>query len=346
MTSDVGPETAPATTAAAAAGLARTATVHPRQSQVDGAPGRRARAPHKRSARERREERAAYGFLSPWLVGFAIFTAIPMVASLVLSFTNYDLINPPSGAGLANYQELLHDPKVKTALLNTVIFTALHVPLQIALALALAMLLRRAGRAAGFFRTAFYLPSMTPPVAMAALFLLLLNGQTGLVNHLLGWFGVDGPQWTTDPSWIKPGLVLMSLWTVGSTVVIYLAALSGVPDQLYEAARLDGANGWQQFRRITLPMISGTVYFTAIVNTIASLQTFTEAYAMFFPTDSAPKTGDAALFYVIYLFRQAFTNLRMGYASALAWLLFLVILVITAVQVRVSRRYVYYEGER
>jgi multiple sugar transport system permease protein len=317
------------------------ATVHPGQSRVDGAPTR-----PRRTQRERREERAAYGFLSPWLLGFALFTAIPMVASLVLSFTNYDLINPPSAAGLSNYQELLHDPKVRTALTNTLIFTALHVPLQIALALALASLLRRAGRAAGFFRTAFYLPSMTPPVAMAALFLLLLNGQTGLVNHILGWFGMDGPQWTTDPAWIKPGLVLMSLWTVGSTVVIYLAALSGVPDQLYEAAKLDGANAWQRFRRITLPMISGTVYFTAIVNTIASLQTFTEAYAMFFPADGSPKTGDAALFYVIYLFREAFTNLRMGYASALAWLLFLVIVAITAVQVRVSRRYVYYEGDR
>jgi multiple sugar transport system permease protein len=322
---------------------ARLSTVHPGQSRVDGA-GRRRKPP--RSSRERREERAAYGFLSPWIIGFAAFTLIPMVASLVLSFTNYDLINPPTGAGLANYRELVQDPKVRTALTNTIIFTVLHVPLQIALALGLASLLRRAGRAAGFFRTAFYLPSMTPPVAMAAMFLLLLNGQSGLLNAVLGWLGIDGPQWTTDPSWIKPGLVLMTLWTVGSTVIIYLAALSGVPPQLYEAAKLDGANAWQQFRRVTLPMISGTIYFTAIVNTIASLQTFSEAYAMFFPTDSAPKTGDAALFYVIYLFRQAFTNLRMGYASALAWLLFLVIVAITAVQVRVSRRYVYYEGER
>lgn len=296
--------------------------------------------------RERRETRAAFAFLSPWLLGFAVFTAVPMVASLVLSFTNYDLINPPTAAGLANYREMVQDPKVRTALYNTVLYTALHVPLQIALALALATLLHRAGRAAGFFRTAFYLPVMTPPVAMAALFLLLLNGQTGLVNAVLARFGIDGPQWTTDPSWIKPGLVVMSLWTVGTTVVIYLAALSGVPQHLYEAARLDGASGWRQFRHVTLPMISGTIYFTAIVNTIASLQTFTEAYSMFFSTGTGEsQTSDAALFYVIYLFREAFTSLRMGYASALAWLLFAVILLITAVQVRVSRRYVYYEGD-
>jgi multiple sugar transport system permease protein len=241
---------------------------------------------------------------------------------------------------------MIHDPQVHTALVNTMLFTVLHVPAQIILALALASLLHRAGRAAGFFRTAFYLPAMTPPVAMAAMFLLLLNGQTGLLNEVLGWFGFHGPQWTTDPHWIKPGLVILNLWTVGTTVVIYLAALSGVPQHLYEAARLDGASAWQQFWHITLPMISGVVYFTAIVNTIGSLQSFTEAYAMFYPAGGGgqAKGSDAALFYVVYLFREAFTSLRMGYASALAWLLFGVIMAVTAVQVRLSRRYVYYEG--
>jgi multiple sugar transport system permease protein len=307
----------------------------------------RARSRGRSAGPRRGEGRAALGFLSPWLIGFAAFTAVPMVISLVLSFTNYDLINPPSAAGLANYRELVHDPQVRTALYNTVLFTVLHVPAQIILALALASLLHRAGRAAGFFRTAFYLPVMTPPVALAAMFLLLLNGQTGLLNEVLGWFGIHGPQWTTDPHWIKPGLVILTLWTVGTTVVIYLAALSGVPQHLYEAARLDGAGGWQQFWHVTLPMISGAVYFTAIVNTIASLQTFTEAYTMFYPVGSGdqPRGDGAALFYVVYLFREAFTSLRMGYASALAWLLFLVIMAVTAVQVRASRRYVYYEGE-
>jgi multiple sugar transport system permease protein len=297
--------------------------------------------------RSRSETRWALFFLAPWLVGFVFFTAGPMLASLWLSFTDYDLISSPSYVGAENYRRLVEDPKVATALTNTLVYTALHVPLQIGLALALAMLLHRVGRAAGFFRTVLYLPVMTPPVALAALFLLLLNGSTGAVNELLGVFGVAGPNWTTDPTWIKPGIVVMQLWTVGSTVVIYLAALSSVPEDLYEAARLDGAGAWRQFRNVTLPMISGTVYFTVLVNTIGSLQIFTEAYAMYFGAGAQRSSeGDAALFYVIYLFQKAFETQEMGYASALAWLLFAVILVITALQVRASRRLVHYEGQR
>jgi multiple sugar transport system permease protein len=295
----------------------------------------------------RTERRWGYIFLSPWIVGVVLFTAGPMLASLALSFTDYDLINEPRVVGADNYVELLHDPKVATAVWNTLFYTALHVPLQIALALALAVLLHRVGRAGGFFRTVLYLPVMTPPVAMAAMFLLLLNGSTGLVNEALALVGIDGPNWTNDPAWIKPGIVVMGLWTAGSTAVIYLAALSGVPQELYEAARLDGATAWQQFRHVTLPMISGAIYFTVIVNTIYSLQMFSEAYAMFFGANTAESSeGDAALFYVIYLFQQAFRSLRMGYASALGWLLFLIILVITIIQVRASRRLVYYQGER
>ncbi len=314
------------------------------QSRPRGAtPGPR---PAKRSGAASREARWGLIFLSPWLVGFLIFTAGPMVASLILSFTDYDLINSPRFVGTDNYRELVHDPKVATALWNTAFYTALHLPLQLVLSLAIAMLILRHGRAGGFFRTVAYLPVMTPPVALAAMFLLLLNGQTGLINEVLGWFGFDGPNWTTDPTWIKPGLVVMMAWQVGGTVIIYLAALAGVPPHLYEAARLDGAGGWKQFRHITLPMISGAIYFTLIVNTIASLQTFTEAYSMFFGVGNTRSSeGDAALFYVIYLFQQGFQFLHMGYASALAWILFLVIVAITAVQVKVSNRYVYYEGE-
>ena len=312
-------------------------TVLSRPAETTAVPGRR--------RRRSRETRWALVFLSPWLIGFVVFTAGPMVASLVLSFTRYDLINPPEYAGLGNYRELVNDPKVRTALWNTVLYTVLHVPLNMVLALALASLLLRIGRLSGFFRTVFFLPVMTPPVALAAMFLLLLNGQIGLINHGLSFLGIAGPNWTTDPNWIKPGIVVMMLWQVGSTVVIYLAAMGGVPPDLYEAARLDGASGWRQFRHITLPMISGALYFTLIVNTIASLQMFTEAYSMYFGVGAnASAEGDAALFYVIYLFQQAFQFLHMGYASALAWLLFLVIMAITIVQVRLSRRYVYYEG--
>ncbi|MEU4745496.1 sugar ABC transporter permease [Actinosynnema sp. NPDC023658] len=294
-----------------------------------------------------RESRAGWLFLLPWVIGFLAFTAGPMLFSLWLSTTHYDMLKPPAFVGLENYREAFTDDRVGTALWNTVFFTALHVPSQIVLALGLASLLRRAGRAGGFFRTLLYLPVMTPPVALAALFLLLLNGQNGAINAFLGWFGFQGPNWTTDPVWIKPGLVVMSLWTVGSTAVLYLAALTRVPVERYEAAQLDGASPWRQFWHVTLPGISGTVYFTVVVNTIASLQVFTEAYAMFFGARAkASAEGDAALFYVIHLFQEAFGSLRMGYASALAWLLFVVIAVITAVQVRLSRRYVHYEGDR
>jgi multiple sugar transport system permease protein len=290
------------------------------------------------------ETRWAYAFISPWIFGFVVFTSIPMIASLVLSFTNYDAISAPRSVGWDNYQQLLSDPKVASGMANTLIFALMRVPLSMVVALGLAMVLLRVGRAAGFFRTVFYLPVMTPPVAVGILFLLIFNGNVGLINNILGLMGISGPQWTTDGAWIKPGLALTSLWSVGATVVIYLAALKNVPTELYEAAHLDGASGWQRFRQVTLPMISGALFFTLIVNTIASLQTFTEAYTAFYGTENSQTySNDAALFYVVYLFQQGFQYMHMGYASALAWLLFLVILVITVIQVRVSRRFVYYE---
>jgi multiple sugar transport system permease protein len=305
------------------------------------------RAPAGRPRRNWREIRAAYGFLSPWIIGFAVFTALPMVISLYLSFTDYDQINAPDYIGAENYRQLIHDPKVALALRNTLLYAVMYVPTAMAVALALAMILNRVGRAAGFFRTVFYLPVMTPTVAAAALFLLLLNGQKGLINRSLSLLGIAGPNWTTDSAWVKPGLALTMLWGLGGTVVIYLAALQQVPKDLYEAAQLDGAGSVARFRRITLPMISGSLFFTMIVLTINSLQMFDQAYTMFFGgQQNSTYANDAALFYVIYLFQQAFGVLHMGYASALAWLLFAIIIVITAVQVRVSKRFVYYEGER
>ncbi|MGC3863934.1 carbohydrate ABC transporter permease [Micromonospora chersina] len=305
-------------------------------------PGRRRRTPL-----ARREARWAYVFLAPWIVGFLVFTAGPMVASLWLSFTEYDVINAPRWTGLDNYRQLVSDPQVARSLGNTVYYAALHVPLVMLISLGLALLLKRVGRWQGFFRTVFYLPVMTPAVAVGILFLLLLNTQDGLINRGLAVFGVDGPSWTTDPDWVMPGIVLMSLWSLGSTVIIYLAALQNVPRDLYEAADLDGAGAWARFRHVTLPMISGSLFFTLIVNTIASLQMFTEVYTMYFGNRQTQGSfsSDAASFYVIHLFREAFQFLHMGFASAMAWLLFLIILIITAVQVKLSNRFVYYEGE-
>jgi multiple sugar transport system permease protein len=292
------------------------------------------------------ETRAALLFISPWLIGFMIFTAWPVINSAYLSLTDYDVINDPSFVGFDNYVTLFQDPKAGLALRNTFIFMVMSVPAQLVVSLGLALLLNSATRATGFFRTAFFLPKMTPPVAVGILLLMLFNGQNGLINGFLGILGVDGPDWTTDPDWVKPGLVLMSLWTVGASVVIILAALRGVPQELYDAALVDGAGWWRRTLRITVPMISPTLFFLFVVDSINALQSFTEAYTAFFGAGNTTYSNDAALFYAIYLFQQAFEFLHMGYASALAWLLFIVIMAFTGVQILVTRRFVHYEGER
>ncbi|MEV4065646.1 carbohydrate ABC transporter permease [Nonomuraea dietziae] len=292
------------------------------------------------------ETRAALLFISPWIIGFLVFTAWPVINSAYLSLTDYDVINDPNFIGFDNYVTLFQDPKVGLALRNTFVFTVMSVPVQLVVSLGLALLLNSAARATGFFRTVFFLPKMTPPVAIGILLLLLFNGQSGLINSALGLFGIEGPSWTTDPDWVKPGLVLMSLWTVGASVIIILAALRAVPQQLYDSALVDGAGWWRRTLRITVPMISPTLFFLFVVDSINALQSFTEAYTAFFGSGNTTYSNDAALFYVIYLFQQAFEFLHMGYASALAWVLFVVIMVITAVQILLTRRYVYYEGDR
>jgi multiple sugar transport system permease protein len=302
--------------------------------------------PPRRRSGIRPETRAALLFISPWIVGFLVFTAYPVIYTGYLAMTDYDVINDPTFVGTENFRRLLEDPKVALALKNTFIFAALSVPAQLLVSLALALLLNWAGRASGFFRTAFFLPKMTPPVAIGILLLLLFNGQSGLINRVLAVFGIDGPAWTTDPLWVKPGLVLMSLWTVGGSVIILLAALRNVPQELYDAARVDGAGWWRQTRHVTVPMISGALFFIFIVDTIAAMQSFTEAYTAFFGSGNTTYSNDAALFYAIYLFQQAFEFLHMGYASAMAWILFVIIMAITFVQMRLTRRFVFYEGEQ
>lgn len=300
---------------------------------------------HTLRSRNRRQTRNALLFISPWILGFLIFTLWPILYSGYLSLTDYDVLNDPNFVGLANYRELAQDPRVLLSLRNTLYYAALSVPLHVGIALLLALLLMRARRATGFFRTVFYLPNMTPPVAVGILLLLLFNGHNGLVNAVLGFFGIPGPDWTTDSTWIKPGLVLMSLWTLGGSTIILLAALNNVPRDLYDAALVDGASAWRRFRTVTVPMISGTLFFLVIVNTIAAMQSFTEAYTAYFGAGNTTYSNDAALFYVIYLFRQAFEYLNMGFASAMAWLLFAIIMAITAIQYVVGRKLVFYEGE-
>ncbi|WP_309071964.1 sugar ABC transporter permease [Arthrobacter sp.] len=293
------------------------------------------------------EARAGYLFILPWVIGFLVFTLGAMIYSLVISFTNYDLsTDTASPVGFSNYELLFKDPKVMTSLGNTLYYAILSVPLEICFALLLAYLLHRIpDRGAGIFRIIYYLPKMTPSVAAASIFLLLLNGNSGAINGFLGIFGIDGPQWLIDPNWMKPSIIIIGLWSVSGTMLILLAALKNVPQDLYEAAALDGAGAIRQFFSVTLPMISNALFFCTIVLTIAALQVFDQAFLLFY-RDTQSGSPDAALFVGVYLFQQAFQQFNMGFAAAIAWLLFVIILLITIFQVRFGNKFVYYEGGR
>lgn len=286
----------------------------------------------------------AYTFILPWLFGFIVFTAGPMVASAILSFTDYSVIQTTHNVGLHNYRQIAGDPYVLKSLRNTLIMTAMYVPCDMLLSLLLATLLARVTRFGGFFRTVFYLPVMTPTVAIGAMYLLIFNGNYGLLDRGLSYLHIPGPYWQSDPNWIKPGIVVMMIWQVGSNTVLYLAALKNVPQHLYEAASMDGASAWRRFKDVTLPMISPTLFFTFIILTIYGLQIFDQIYTAFYNPSNQNTSSDASLMYVIYLFQQAFVYFHMGFASALAWLLFGLIMIVTIIQITVSRRFVYYEG--
>lgn len=294
----------------------------------------------------RREALAGYLFISPWLLGFLIFTAGAMVYSLYISFSSYNLAtNSARPVGIDNYANLFEDPRVGVSLANTLFYVVMAVPLEIVFALILALLLNRVGRGAGAFRVLYYLPKMTPAVATAAVFFLLLNGNSGAINQFLRVFGIQGPQWLVDPAGVKPSIVIMTLWTVAGTMVIFLAALKNVPVELYEVASLDGAGPIRKFFSITLPMISGAMFFNVIVLSIAAFQIFDQAYLLFW-RDQSNSSPEASLFYAIYLFQQAFRQFNFGFAAAMAWLLFVIIMIITLIQVKVGNRFVYYEGDR
>jgi multiple sugar transport system permease protein len=309
------------------------------------------RARHWLAGFRERETWIAYVFILPWVFGFIVLTLGPMLYSFYYSFTNYGLqqiagLEGTETVGLKNYRQLLDDPKVTTSLENTFVYTVMMVPGKIVVALLLAMILMRIGKLAGFFRTIFYLPHITPPVAVGVLLLYLFNGQIGIVNRGLDLIGINGPYWTSDPTWIKPTLALMDIWACGGTMVILLAALYGVPRHLYEAAAMDGAGAWRRFKDVTLPMISPALFFCFIILTLAGLNQFTQAYTAFFGAGQAGSQSEAALFYSIYLFQNAFQYFNMGFASAMAWLLFAISLTITFINIGVSRRFVYYQGEQ
>ena len=288
----------------------------------------------------RRQAVAGYVFAGPAMMGLAIFTLGPILASLVFSLTHYEIISPASYVGLENYQRLFADDRYfLKALWNTFYFAAITVPVNTTLALGLALVLNREIAGRPFYRTFFYLPTVVPAVAGSLLWAWLFNGEYGLVNIVLGYLGLPSVPWLTSESWSKPALIIMGAWGIGGGMIIFLAALQGVPRVLYEAAEIDGAGAWTTFSRITLPMISPALFFMLVMGVIGSLQVFTQAYLM---TSGGPV--NSTLFYVLYLFREAFENLHMGYASAMAWVLFVFILAATGVQFLLARRWVYYEG--
>jgi multiple sugar transport system permease protein len=290
--------------------------------------------------RRLRENLEAYIFIGPWLIGLTALTAGPMVGSALLAFSEWNLLSPPKLIGSANFGEMVVDDLFWKSLYNTAYYTLLAVPLQLAAALLAAMAVNVKLRLVNFYRTMLYLPSITPSVASALLWLWIFNPDFGIANAVLEAVGLPKSTWIYDPQMAKPSFILMSLWGIGPQMVIFLAGLQNVPDSLHEAAAMDGANALQRFRHVTLPMLSPVIFYSVIVGIIGSFQVFNAAFIM---TQGGP--GNATLFYVLYLYRKAWESLMMGYASALAWVLFLIVLILTLVQFRLANRWVYYEGD-
>jgi multiple sugar transport system permease protein len=285
-----------------------------------------------------REEREFYLFIAPWLVGFLCLTLGPLIASLVMSFMRWEIIAPPEWIGLGNLRRLFDDKLFMQALKVTTIYTVVDVPLRTVASLLVALALNQRIAGAHWFRTFYYMPSVIPTVAVAMLFLWML-APSGLINSLLALVQIPPQEWLTSSRWALFSLILMSLWGYGASMVIFLAGLQGIPAQLYEAAEIDGANRWQRLWNVTLPMLSPVILFNVVMAIIGTFQVFTTGFIV---TRGGP--NNATLFYVLYLYRVAFNYFEMGYASALAWVLFLIILAVTLLTFRSSAAYVYYEG--
>jgi len=314
----------------------------------------------RRAARQRaawRRRLTVLAFLSPWIVGFSIFFGYPLVMSVYLSFTSYDLLSPPRWVGLDNYRYLLsEDVDIWPAVRNTLWIIAIGVPLQVLFAFGIAVMVTRARAGVGFFRTVFYLPALVPPVAATLGFVYVLNPSTGPVNTILERLGIEGPLWFNDPSWSKPSLVMLGIWGIGNTMVIFLAAVLDVPRHLYESSELDGAGSLQRLRWVTLPSISPVLLFAVVLGVIQGLQYFTQAYvAANVAAGAASQAGGSStleqgypqgstLFYPILLYYHGFRYFSMGYASAMAVLLLAVAFAFTAIVIRQSRRWVHYQG--
>jgi multiple sugar transport system permease protein len=290
----------------------------------------------------RREALAGYFFISPWLLGFIIFVAGPLIASLVLSFTRWNIVGDPRWVGWQNYYRIFtRDPGFTQALKVTFRYTLIYLPASTVVGLAVAVALNMKAKGIGVFRALFYLPYVAPAIAATLVWVWVLNPRYGLLNTILGFIGLEGPNWFSDPDTALYGIVMISLWGVGGSAVIYLAGLQNIPQQLYEAAEVDGANAWQRFWNVTIPMLSPIIFYQLVIGLIGVFQTFTSAFVA---TEGGPLKS--TYFYMLHIYNKAWVSMRMGYASALAWILAIIILLVTLLVFRSSAMWVHYEAEQ
>jgi multiple sugar transport system permease protein len=275
------------------------------------------------------------------VLGYLIWVAGPMLVAVWLSLTDWDMLRPATFVGLENYRTMLQDDLFWKSLAVTFYFTLVSVPLSLACSFIVALLMNVNVRGISFFRLLFYLPSIVPAVANAVLWVWVLNSEFGLLNTLLNWLGLPKILWLQDPNWAMPALIVMSLWAIGGAMITFLAGLQGIPQHLYESAEIDGANYWSRFRHVTIPMMSPVIFFNLVIGLISALQTFTQGYLM---TRGGPQ--DATLFYGLYIYRSAFRDFKMGYAAALSWVLFAIVLLLSIFVFRYLGRMVYYEESR
>ncbi len=301
-----------------------------------------AQATGNRRAKELRKSMVGLLFISPWLIGFLWLTLYPMVASLYYSFTEYQILAAPKLIGLANYDEMfLHDKLFWISVANTLYFAFVSLPVGTVGSILLALLLNRKVRGMSLYRTLYYVPTVVPSIASVMLWAWILNPKVGLVNYILSLIGIQGPGWLNDPAWAKPALIVLSLWGMGGGVVIYLAGLQDIPAHLYEAASLDGANGIQKALHVTIPLLTPTILFNVVMGLIGAFQYFTQAFVA---QGAFGGPLNSLLFYNLYLYRNAFSYYRMGYASALAWVLLVFVLAVTLGIFRTTGKWVHYGG--
>ena len=289
-----------------------------------------------------RETLAFYAFITPWVLGFLIFIAGPILVSMALGFTRYDVILPAKWVGLQHFQDLFADPLFWTSLGNTVYIVLLAVPLGMVISFVIALLLNQKVQGMAAYRTGYFIPSIVPAVASAALWLYLLQPQWGLVNGTLELFGIKGPGWLASTAWSKPSIIMLMVWASGGTMIIYLAGLQDIPESLYEAASIDGANALGRLWHVTLPLMTPTIFFTLVMGIIGTFQVFSVVFVL---TDGMGGPLNSTLVYLVYVYRNAFVFFRMGYASAMSLILFLIILVLTLLNFRFAGRWVHAEAD-